>query len=99
MAALHAIDHRALDDVECARLAGSGKAAAARGLTTRQNQRLYRTAFSILKDLADAEEAVQDAYLKAFGALGGIQDIPPSQAAKPSDAQCCGPSGAEAEVW
>ncbi len=28
MAALHAIDHRALDDVECARLAGSGKAGA-----------------------------------------------------------------------
>ena len=30
------------------------------------NQRLFRTAWSILKDRAEAEEAVQAAYLSAF---------------------------------
>lgn len=35
----------------------------------RNNQRLFRTARSILKTDADAEDAVQDAYLKAWQAL------------------------------
>ncbi len=73
MAALNAIDHQALDDAELARLTRGGDAAAARVLTTRHNQRLFRTAFSILKDRAEAEEAVQDAYLKALAALDSFQ--------------------------
>ena len=43
--------------------------AAVRVLTQRYNQRLYRIARSILGDAADAEDAVQDAYLKAFSGL------------------------------
>jgi RNA polymerase sigma-70 factor (ECF subfamily) len=39
-------------------------------VTGRNNQRLFRTAWSILKDRSEAEEAVQDGYLKAFGAIG-----------------------------
>ena len=39
---------------------------AIRELTRRYNRRLFRVCFSILRDHADAEEAVQDAYLKAF---------------------------------
>ena len=73
MAALRAIDHQALDDLELAVLTRQGDASAARVLTTRNNQRLYRTAFSILKDRAEAEEAVQEAYLKAFAALDSFQ--------------------------
>ena len=38
-------------------------------VTRRNNQRLYRTAWSVLKDRADAEETVQEAYLKAFAAI------------------------------
>jgi RNA polymerase sigma-70 factor (ECF subfamily) len=34
------------------------------------NRKLYRTARAILRDDAEAEEAVQDAYLKAYRALG-----------------------------
>lgn len=39
-------------------------------LMRRYNQRLFRIARSILKNDIDAEDAVQDAYLKAFGHLG-----------------------------
>jgi RNA polymerase sigma-70 factor (ECF subfamily) len=38
-------------------------------LTGRNNQRLYRAAWSILKDRSEAEDAVQDGYLKAFAAI------------------------------
>lgn len=40
-----------------------------RSLMRRYNQRLFRTARAILRDDAEAEEAVQDAWLKAFAAL------------------------------
>ena len=33
------------------------------------NQRLFRAAWSILSNRAEAEEAVQDGYLKAFAAM------------------------------
>jgi RNA polymerase sigma-70 factor (ECF subfamily) len=36
----------------------------------RNNQRLYRAAWRVLKDRSEAEEAVQDGYLKAFAAIG-----------------------------
>ena len=39
-------------------------------VTARNNQRLYRTAWSILKDQSEAEEAVQDGYMKGFAAIG-----------------------------
>jgi len=42
---------------------------AVRLITSRNNQRLYRAAWSVLKDRAEAEEAVQDGYLKAFAAM------------------------------
>jgi RNA polymerase sigma-70 factor (ECF subfamily) len=38
-------------------------------VTTRNNQRLFRVAWSILKDRGEAEDAVQSAYLKAFDAI------------------------------
>lgn len=37
-----------------------------RTIMTRHNQRLYRVARSILRDDSDAEDAVQEAYVKAF---------------------------------
>ncbi|RUO39782.1 RNA polymerase subunit sigma [Aliidiomarina taiwanensis] len=37
------------------------------------NQRLYRTARSILQSEQEAEEAVQDAYIKAYGALSSFR--------------------------
>src|ERR671913_181401 len=44
--------------------------AAIREVTIANNQRLFRAAWSILKDRAEAEDAVQTAYLKAFTGMG-----------------------------
>jgi RNA polymerase sigma-70 factor (ECF subfamily) len=63
------IDYEALKDVQLAELLGARDANAVRVLTTRNNQRLFRTAWSILKHRAEAEDAVQSAYLKAFAAI------------------------------
>jgi RNA polymerase sigma-70 factor (ECF subfamily) len=38
-------------------------------LTERNNQRLFRAAWSILRNRAEAEDAVQSAYLKAFASI------------------------------
>jgi RNA polymerase sigma-70 factor (ECF subfamily) len=58
-----------LSDVELARLCADRNAAAVRHVITCNNQRLFRTAWSILKDRSEAEDAVQAAYLSAFGSL------------------------------
>jgi len=53
-------------DTELAGRLRQGDAAAFRILMQRHNQRLFRMARSILRDSADAEDAVQDAYVLAF---------------------------------
>ena len=65
-------DCNALDDAALAELISQRDAEAVRLVTGRNNQRLFRVAWSILKDRADAEDAVQSAYLSAFS---GIADF------------------------
>lgn len=60
----------AASDVELARLCAARDQAALRHVVTANNQRLFRAAWSILKNRWDAEEAVQAAYLKAFDGIG-----------------------------
>src|SRR5512142_1836288 len=62
-------DYVTLSDIELASRIAQRDVAAVRLVTSRNNQRLYRTAWSILKDRSEAEEAVQDGYMKAFGAI------------------------------
>lgn len=57
-----------LSDAALHALAVRHDEAAIRVLTQRYNQRLYRVAWGILKNTSDSEEAVQDAYVKAFTA-------------------------------
>jgi RNA polymerase sigma-70 factor (ECF subfamily) len=64
-----ALDYETLTDIELARRIAQRDRLAVRVVTKRNNQRLYRTAWSVLKDNADAEDAVQDGYLKAFAAI------------------------------
>jgi RNA polymerase sigma-70 factor (ECF subfamily) len=59
-----------LDDVELARLCAMKDRAAIRQLIVANNQRLFRAAWSILKDRSEAEDAVQSAYLNAFDRIG-----------------------------
>src|SRR4051812_15881094 len=68
-----AIDYDALSDVELARLCAARDRGAIRRVTTANNQRLFRTAWSILKNRAEAEEAVQAAYLSAFANMAAFE--------------------------
>ena len=63
-------DYATLSDSELASRIAARDVAAVRLVTGRNNQRLFRTAWSILKDRSEAEEAVQDGYMKAFDAIG-----------------------------
>lgn len=62
-----------LDDAALARLVAARDPEAVRLVTSRNNQRLFRVAWSILKDRAEAEDAVQSGYLKAFDAIGDFE--------------------------
>ena len=64
-----ALDYERASDVELCRLVVQRDPHAVRLITSRNNQRLYRAAWSVLKHRAEAEEAVQDGYLKAFAAM------------------------------
>jgi RNA polymerase sigma-70 factor (ECF subfamily) len=56
-------------DAELVFLARQGVAAAFRAVMERNNRRLFRVARSVLKNDADAEDAVQETYLRAFANL------------------------------
>lgn len=69
MTAQPKLDFAALGDAEVARLCAARDAQAVRHVLTANNQRLFRTAWSILGDRSEAEEAVQAAYVSAFAAI------------------------------
>ncbi len=66
------IDPLWLEDVELLSRAAARDNIAARALTLRYNQRLFRAAFGVLRDRADAEDVVQDAWLKAIRGSHGF---------------------------
>lgn len=63
----------AIADAELARRVAHGEDEAIRFLLKRHNQSLFRTARAILRDDAEAEDAVQEAYLKALRAMPGFR--------------------------
>jgi len=58
---------------ELVRAAQARQPDAIRTIVKRYNQRLYRLARAIVRDDADAEDVLQDAYLQAFSAIGGFR--------------------------
>jgi RNA polymerase sigma-70 factor, ECF subfamily len=62
-------DYQRLSDRELAVLVAARDPGAVRLVTERNNQRLFRAAWSILKNRTEAEDAVQSAYLRAFAAI------------------------------
>lgn len=64
-----AYDYRSLPDGVLATRIAARDPHAVRVVTERCNQRLFRTAWSILRDHAEAEDVVQSAYLRAFAAI------------------------------
>lgn len=63
-----------LPDRELAALAAAGNARAFESIMRRHNRLMFRTARSVLKSDAETEDAVQDAYLNAWRALGSFRD-------------------------
>ena len=62
-------DYSALGDAEVAALCVRRDPEAVRHVLTANNQRLFRAAWSILKDRGEAEEALQAAYVSAFSSM------------------------------
>ena len=73
MAAQPKPDYERLDDPALARLIAARDPDAVRLVTGRNNQRLFRAAWSILKNRSEAEDAVQSAYLKGFANIAGFE--------------------------
>jgi RNA polymerase sigma-70 factor (ECF subfamily) len=70
--AVPAIDDKAPDS-ELVRRVAAHDHEAFRVLMKRHNQMLYRAARSILKNEAEAEDAVQEAYMQAYRAMGDFR--------------------------
>jgi len=60
-------------DVELARRVAQGDQAAFEALMRRYNRALFRTARAILRDDAEAEDALQEAYLQVYRTIGGYR--------------------------
>jgi RNA polymerase sigma-70 factor (ECF subfamily) len=63
------VEGRPLEDVELARLARDGDVAAYGELVERYREVAFRTAWLITRSSAEAEDAAQEAFVKAFYAL------------------------------
>lgn len=68
-----AISYDALAESELADLARGGDRDAFRAVMQRCNQRLFRVARSVVKDDSEAEDVVQETYLRAFAAIPGFR--------------------------
>ena len=62
-----------LSDPELAERVAAGDRDAVRFLVKRHNQTLFRTARAILREDGEAEDAVQEAYVKAIRGIGGFR--------------------------
>jgi len=62
-----------IDDATLAARVLAGDSAAFELVMRRHNRRLFRVARSMLRDSAEAEDALQDAYLAAFQAMGNYR--------------------------
>jgi len=71
--ALTQVSLTALSDADLALNIGLGDARALELMMRRHNRLLYRTARSIVRDDAEAEDCVQEAYLQAFRSIGSFR--------------------------
>lgn len=67
------LDYTKLDDRALAAGLAARDPGAVRLITERNNQRLFRAAWGILKNRSEAEDAVQSAYLHAFAAIESFE--------------------------
>ena len=67
--ATRSVDLAALGDAELAQLACQRHGGAFRTIMQRHNRRLYRVARSVMRNDSEAEDVVQEAYVRAFSHL------------------------------
>lgn len=67
------LDYAEMEDAVLAELFRARDSGAVRFITARNNQRLFRAAWAVLKDNGEAEDAVQSGYLKAFAAIDSFE--------------------------
>jgi RNA polymerase sigma-70 factor (ECF subfamily) len=63
------VDFATLDDMELVQMARQRDGAAFRVIMQRSNRRLYRIARAVVHDDSEAEDVVQEAYVRAFAGL------------------------------
>ena len=66
-------DYAALAETDLARFARAGDREAFRAIMQRCNQRLFRVARAVVRDDAEAEDVLQEAYTRAFAAIAGFR--------------------------
>ena len=69
----HALQQTTIDEFELIQRARRRDPAAIRLIIRQQNRRLYRIARSIVRDDGDAEDVLQEAYVRAFAGLEGFR--------------------------
>ena len=70
---LPGVGHASASDAELAKQVLAGDPAAFEAIMRRHNRALFRTARAILRDDAEAEDALQEAYLQAYRTLGSFR--------------------------
>lgn len=73
MRMLRQTDYDGLGEAELVRRAQAGDGEAFRAIMQRGNQRLFRIARGIVRDDGEAEDVLQEAYTRAFAAIGGFR--------------------------
>jgi RNA polymerase sigma factor (sigma-70 family) len=73
MRAVHVLDYAGLAEAELVAKARAGDREAFRAIMTRCNQRLFRIARAVVRDEVEAEDVLQEAYTRAFGAIAGFR--------------------------
>lgn len=66
-------DYGELDETELVRRAQQGDREAFRAIMQRGNQRLFRVARGVMRDDAEAEDVVQEAYMRAFTKISAFR--------------------------
>lgn len=66
-------DCDALSEAVLIGLARQGEESAVRALIKRNNRRLFRVALAVVRDNAEAEDIVQETYVRAFTGLGSFR--------------------------
>src|SRR5499427_3454898 len=70
---VRSVDLTGLNDVELVRMARQRDGAAVRVIMQRSNRRLYRIARAVVHDDSEAEDVVQEAYVRAFTHLADFR--------------------------